>query len=202
MGFSSSLLQNFQKEKEIGWLSLYTGKSFSEALILASTNPQYDRRLFIELRVSTWKLQAQNMLCTYINWFLFWHSEQFMYTICTELVVFMYWTRNSMNNLLSYCGLVDARISASEKDLPVKALNYNTENQFPNGILNFGSLCTGFRQNRRRNQRTSQTGSYSPTRPSAKFPSNWCGCKVGTAVHRTDHKIKAIISCYLLWNSW
>ena len=25
-----------------------------------------------------------------------------------------------MNNLLSYCGLVDARISASEKDLPVK----------------------------------------------------------------------------------
>ena len=25
-----------------------------------------------------------------------------------------------MNNLFSYCGLVDARISASEKDLPVK----------------------------------------------------------------------------------
>ena len=25
-----------------------------------------------------------------------------------------------MNNLLSYCGLVDARISASEKDLPVQ----------------------------------------------------------------------------------
>jgi hypothetical protein len=24
-----------------------------------------------------------------------------------------------MNNLLTYCGLVDARISASEKDLPV-----------------------------------------------------------------------------------
>ena len=27
----------------------------------------------------------------------------------------------SMNNLLSYCGLVDARITASEKDLPVQA---------------------------------------------------------------------------------
>ena len=27
--------------------------------------------------------------------------------------------RKSMNNLLSYLGLVDARISASEKDLPV-----------------------------------------------------------------------------------
>ena len=51
--------------------------------------------------------------------FLFWHSEQFMYTTCSELVVFMYWTRNSMNNILSYYGLVDARISASEKDLPV-----------------------------------------------------------------------------------
>ena len=33
----------------------FTGKSFPEALILASTNPQYDKRLFIEL-------QAQNML--------------------------------------------------------------------------------------------------------------------------------------------
>jgi hypothetical protein len=29
---------------------------------------------------------------------------------------------NSMNNLLSYCGLVDARISASEKDLPVSII--------------------------------------------------------------------------------
>ena len=46
--------------------------------------------------------------------FLFWHSEQFMYTTCSELVVFMYWTGKLMNNLLSYCGLVDARISASE----------------------------------------------------------------------------------------
>jgi hypothetical protein len=27
-----------------------------------------------------------------------------------------------MNNLLSYCGLVDARISASKKDLPVSIL--------------------------------------------------------------------------------
>ena len=26
---------------------------------------------------------------------------------------------NSMNNLLSYCGLVDAKIRASDKDLPV-----------------------------------------------------------------------------------
>ena len=32
-----------------------TGKSFSEALILASTNPQYDKRLFIELRIQYMK---------------------------------------------------------------------------------------------------------------------------------------------------
>ena len=43
-----------------------------------------------------------------------------MDTTCSELGTFMYWTRNSMNNLLSYYGLVDARISASEKDLPVR----------------------------------------------------------------------------------
>ena len=31
---------------------------------------------------------------------------------------------NSMNNLLSYCGLVDATISASEKDSPVQKIMY------------------------------------------------------------------------------
>ena len=30
---------------------IYTGKSLPEALIFASTNPQYDDRLFIELQV-------------------------------------------------------------------------------------------------------------------------------------------------------
>ena len=49
-----------------------------------------------------------------------------MYTTCSELVVFMYYlTGKSMNNLLSYCGLVDARISASEKDLPVNVLYFD-----------------------------------------------------------------------------
>jgi hypothetical protein len=42
-----------------------------------------------------------------------------MFSPCSELVVFMYCTGKSMNNLLSYCGLVDPRISASDKDLPV-----------------------------------------------------------------------------------
>ena len=35
---------------------LGTGKYFSDALILASTNPQYDKRLFIELQVQYMKI--------------------------------------------------------------------------------------------------------------------------------------------------
>ena len=47
------------------------------------------------------------------------NEEQFVYTTCSELVIFIYWTGKSMNNILSYCGLVDVRINASDKDLPV-----------------------------------------------------------------------------------
>ena len=61
-------------------IQVCTGKSFSKALILAATNPQY------------------------VNW-----------KDCTLNYEF----NNSMNNLSSYCWLVDSRISASEKDLPV-----------------------------------------------------------------------------------
>ena len=51
-----------------------------------------------------------------------------MDTTCSELVVFMYWTGKLVNNLLPYCGLVDARISASDKDLPVMNLKKSREN--------------------------------------------------------------------------
>ena len=40
-----------------------------------------------------------------------------MCTTFSKLVLFILF--DSMNNFLSYCELVDARISASEKDLPV-----------------------------------------------------------------------------------
>ena len=44
-----------------------TGKSLSEALILGSTNPQYDKRLFIDLPVQYMKTTSsehrENMLC-------------------------------------------------------------------------------------------------------------------------------------------
>ena len=104
----------------------------SEA-IFASTNPRYDNRLF-----STWKFQAQimgrtwgeheeNMLCTKIV-FCFCFDIQNnlckqhvlpMFSPCSKLGILMHWTGKSMDNLLSYCGLADARISTSEKDLPV-----------------------------------------------------------------------------------
>ena len=38
-----------------------TGKSLSEALIFASTNPQYDDRLFIELQVQYTKIPSSNL---------------------------------------------------------------------------------------------------------------------------------------------
>ena len=43
-----------------------TGKSFSEGLILASTNLQYDKRLFIELRVQNMKITSSEHV-VYIN---------------------------------------------------------------------------------------------------------------------------------------
>ena len=43
-----------------------TGKSFSEALILASTIPQYDKRLFIELKVQYMKIASSEHV-VYIN---------------------------------------------------------------------------------------------------------------------------------------
>ena len=39
--------------------------------------------------------------------------------LCTQHVLSLYFSCNSMNNLLSCDGLIDARIRASDKDLPV-----------------------------------------------------------------------------------
>ena len=106
-----------------------TGKSLSKGLIYASPKPQYDDRLSIELWVQYMKIASSEHVL-YTNWFFvfFQHSEQFMYTPSFEHVLSLqfsctYWTCNSMNNLSSYCGLVDVRKIASEKDLPV-FLNY------------------------------------------------------------------------------
>ena len=76
----------------------------------------------LNYKFKTWKFQAQtceNMLCTEIvsgiqNSF---YTQHILPRF--ELRIFMFWTCNSMNNLLLYCGLVGAKIRASDKDLPV-----------------------------------------------------------------------------------
>ena len=63
--FSCDILKHFQ---------ISTGKSLSEALIFASINPQYDDKLFIELRVQCMKIPSsehgENMLCTEIVFYI------------------------------------------------------------------------------------------------------------------------------------
>ena len=84
-----------------------------EVLILASTNPQYGKRLFINLPVQYMKTTSSEHV-VYINCSECQNKKQFVYTTCSEVVVFIYWTGKSMNSLLSYFGLVDPRISASD----------------------------------------------------------------------------------------
>ena len=90
----------------------------SEALIFVSTN-NMTTDCSLNYKFSTRKFQAQNILCTQIVFCFDIQSKIFTQNVlsleflCTELAI-------KMNNLLSYHGLVDARIIASEKDLPVK----------------------------------------------------------------------------------
>ena len=63
---------------------------------------------------------GENMLCTEI-------VLNVKNNFCTqhvfpsfELGIFIYRTCNSMNNLSSYCGLVDAKIRASDKDIQIE----------------------------------------------------------------------------------
>ena len=67
-------------------------KSLSEALILALTNPQYGIKLFIELQVQCMKTTSAEHVVNTNCFFCFSidNSKQFMYTTCSELVVFMY----------------------------------------------------------------------------------------------------------------
>ena len=63
-----------------------TGKSLSEALNFASTNPQYDDRLFIELQVQYIKIPSSFLSCLVQKWFLtfrtiFVHN---MFSPCSE----------------------------------------------------------------------------------------------------------------------
>ena len=78
----------------ISAMELFTGKSLSEAFILTSTNPKYDKRLFIDLPVQYMKTtsseQGENMLCTQIVFCFCFDIQNNMFSPCSELVVFMY----------------------------------------------------------------------------------------------------------------
>ena len=68
-----------------------TGKSLSEALIIGSTNPQYDKRLFIDLPVQYMKTTSsehwENMLCTQI---VFCFCSDIQNNLCTQHVFPMF----------------------------------------------------------------------------------------------------------------
>ena len=77
-----------------------TGKSLSEeALIFASTNPQYDDRLFIELQVQYMKIPSSNLR----------RSSFVQKLFLTFRTIFVH-------NMFSLCS---AKRRASDKDLPV-----------------------------------------------------------------------------------
>ena len=55
-------------------MQTYTGKYLSEALILGSTNPQYDKRLFIDLPVQYMKTTSSE------------HGENMCYPCSTHVL--------------------------------------------------------------------------------------------------------------------
>ena len=58
------------RDQKLKYINISTGKSLSEAHILRSTNPQYDKRLFIVLPVHYMKTTSsehgENILCAKI----------------------------------------------------------------------------------------------------------------------------------------
>ena len=76
-----------------------TGKSLSEALIFASTNPQHDDRSFIELQVQYMKIPSSNLGRT-----------------CCIQKLFLTFRTIFVHNMFYPCS---AKRSTSDKDLPV-----------------------------------------------------------------------------------
>ena len=72
-----ALAESIRSDMEIN-----TGKSLSEALIFASTNTQYDDRLFIELQVQYMKIPSSNLGRTCCVQKLFLTFRTILYTTC------------------------------------------------------------------------------------------------------------------------
>ena len=111
------------KETKKPWWNHVKANLFQKLLFLHQFTQNITKDCSLNYKLSMYMRTASSEHVVYINnryQMSVQKQKQFVYTTCSELVVSMYWTRNSMNNLLSYCGLVDASTSASEKDLPVK----------------------------------------------------------------------------------
>ena len=90
------------------------GKSLSEAFILTSTNPQYDNRLFIELKGQYMKIPSSNLGRTC-------YVQKLVLTFRTIFV----------HNMFSPCF---AKRRASDKDLPVTGIRSQAVNM--NSVYN------------------------------------------------------------------
>ena len=109
-----------EKACVITLIGVCTGKSLSEALLFCRT----------------WGDHVLYKKCSECQ-------KQFLHVLPRfELGIFMYWTCNSMNNLSSHCGLVDAKIRASDKDLPVKWLDFQL--WFAKQVWKQKMLCGNF----------------------------------------------------------
>ena len=100
-------------------MEAFTGKSLSEALIFASTNPQYDDRLFIELQVQYMKIPSSNLGRT-----------------CCVQKLFLTFRTIFVHNMFSPCS---AKRRASDKDLPVQNAIFKMEGGDDATLSNFYS---------------------------------------------------------------
>ena len=114
----------FSATEGSNWKKLHndhTGYFLSEELFLHQLNQNmttdcYPNYEFISKR----KLQVQYMVCTSNCSECQKNPIWCTHHVLTELVDFLYWTRNSMNNLLSLFGLIGARMSASDQKWPLQ----------------------------------------------------------------------------------
>ena len=102
-----------------------TGKSLSEALIFASTKPQYDDRFFIELKVQYMKIPSWNLR-----------------TCCVQKL-FHTFRSFFVHSMFSPCS---AKRRASDKDLPVSCTPHVFTN-FESSILYFSDVTEAGRKN-------------------------------------------------------
>ena len=97
---NKQLTQYYKRKRRLSFLlndltKALTGKFLSESLIFASTNPRYDDRLFIDLRVPYMKVASSEHVVYTNCFFVFVFTFKTIYVSnmfspCSELGIFMY----------------------------------------------------------------------------------------------------------------